>query len=147
MDKLRRVLSGNDSPDEESGIMSQVILDEQFHHIDLEPFILFFQLDDATTLSWSTRLKGFLACFIIGILLSFLGSFALFLNKGLAVFAVFYTLGNITSMLSTCFLMGPMKQIQKMFAPTRLVATILVLVSIIFTLISALKVRCKYFIF
>lgn len=30
MDKLRRVLSGNDSPDEESGIMSQVILDENF---------------------------------------------------------------------------------------------------------------------
>lgn len=99
-----------------------------------------FQLDDATTLSWSTRLKGFLACFIVGVLLSFLGSFALFLNKGLTVFAIFYTLGNVTSMLSTCFLMGPFKQIQKMFAPTRLVATIVVLVSILFTLLAALKV-------
>lgn len=43
-------------------------------------------------------------------------------------------------MLSTCFLMGPIKQIQKMFAPTRLVATIVVMISIILTLISALKV-------
>ncbi|XP_018570892.1 vesicle transport protein SFT2A [Anoplophora glabripennis] len=118
MDKLRRVLSGNESPDEESGIMSQ--------------------LDDASTLSWSTRIKGFLICFIIGILLSFLGSFALFLNRGLTVFAVFYTLGNVVSILSTCFLMGPFNQIKKMFASTRLIATIIVLVSFTMTLLSAL---------
>ncbi|XP_023026605.1 vesicle transport protein SFT2B [Leptinotarsa decemlineata] len=118
MDKLRRVLSGNDSADEESGIMAQ--------------------LDGASTFSWSTRIKGFLACFIVGILLSFLGSFALFLHKGLTVFAVFYTLGNITSILSTCFLMGPFNQIKKMFAPNRCIATILVIVSFTLTLISAL---------
>ncbi|CAH1154633.1 unnamed protein product [Phaedon cochleariae] len=118
MDKLKRVLSGNDSPDEESGIMSQ--------------------FDDGATFSWSTRIKGFLACFIVGILLSFLGSFALFLHRGLPVFAVFYTLGNITSIASTCFLMGPFNQIKKMFAPTRYIATILVLVSFILTLVSAL---------
>ncbi|CAH1109301.1 unnamed protein product [Psylliodes chrysocephalus] len=118
MDKLKRVLSGNDSPDEESGIMSQ--------------------LDDAATLSWSTRLKGFLACFIVGILLTFLGSFALFLNRGLPVFAVFYTLGNVTSLLSTCFLMGPVNQVKKMFASNRYIATILVIVSFVLTLISAL---------
>lgn len=101
-------------------------------------------MDDAATLSWSTRLKGFLACFIVGILLSILGSFALFLHKGLTVFAVFYTLGNITSMLSTCFLMGPLNQIQKMFAPTRLVATILVMVSLVLTLLSALVVSYNF---
>ncbi|VEN62833.1 unnamed protein product [Callosobruchus maculatus] len=117
MDKLRRVLSGNDSPDEESGIMSQ--------------------LDDASTLSWSTRIRGFLICFIIGILLSFLGSFALFLHRGLRVFAVFYTLGNIVSMLSTCFLMGPCNQVKKMFASTRYIATILVFVMFILTIIAA----------
>ncbi|EFA07753.1 vesicle transport protein SFT2B [Tribolium castaneum] len=118
MDKLRRVLGGNDSPDEESGIMSQ--------------------LNETTTLSWSTRLKAFLFCFILGILLSFLGSFALFLNGGLSVFAVFYTLGNILSMASTCFLMGPFNQIKKMFASTRAIATVLVIASFILTLVSAL---------
>ncbi|XP_028131752.1 vesicle transport protein SFT2B isoform X2 [Diabrotica virgifera virgifera] len=102
---------------------------------------IFDQLDDATTLSWSTRLKGFLACFIIGILLSFLGSFALFLNRGLPVFAVFYTLGNVTSLLSTCFLMGPFKQVKKMFASNRYIATILVLVAFVLTLISALVLK------
>lgn len=126
MDKLRRVLGGNDSPDEESGIMSQ--------------------LNETTTLSWSTRLKAFLFCFILGILLSFLGSFALFLSRGLSVFAVFYTLGNILSMASTCFLMGPFNQIKKMFASTRPIATILVIASFILTLIAALVVSLSLFL-
>ncbi|CAH0563901.1 unnamed protein product [Brassicogethes aeneus] len=121
MDKLKRVLNGNDSPDEESGIMSQ--------------------LNDSATLSWSTRLKGFLACFIIGILLSFLGSFALFFAKGLKTFAIFYTLGNVVSMASTCFLMGPFNQIQKMFASTRAIATIIVIASFILTLVAALALK------
>ncbi len=34
----------------------------------------FLQISDATTLSWSTRIKGFIICFIIGILLSILVS-------------------------------------------------------------------------
>ncbi|KAK0182141.1 hypothetical protein PV327_000306 [Microctonus hyperodae] len=119
MDKLRRALSGNDQCDEESGIMSQIM--------------------DETTLSWSTRIKGFAICFVIGILLSFLGSFALFLHKGLTVFAVFYTLGNIVSLASTCFLMGPVNQMKKMFASTRIIATFLVLISIALTLLAALE--------
>ncbi|KAF5295176.1 hypothetical protein FQR65_LT10564 [Abscondita terminalis] len=118
MDKLKRVLRGDEQPDEESGIMSQ--------------------FNESTTLSWSTRIKGFLICFIIGILLSLLGSFALFLNRGLTVFAVFYTLGNILSLLSTCFLMGPFNQIKKMFASTRVIATVIVLASFVLTLVSAI---------
>ncbi|KAK9746366.1 Got1/Sft2-like family [Popillia japonica] len=118
MDKLRRFLGGDDgSPDEESGIMAQ--------------------FSENTTFSWSTRIKGFLICFITGILLSFLGSFALFLN-GIKIFAVLYTIGNILSLASTCFLMGPLNQVKKMFAETRAIATILVIVSLTMTLISAL---------
>ncbi|XP_063977682.1 vesicle transport protein SFT2A isoform X2 [Diachasmimorpha longicaudata] len=118
MDKLRRALSGQEQCDEESGIMTQVM--------------------NETTLSWSTRIKGFAICFVVGILLSFLGSFALFLHKGLKVFAVFYTLGNIVSLASTCFLMGPVNQLKKMFAATRIIATVLVFVSIAMTLYSAI---------
>ncbi|XP_022903472.1 vesicle transport protein SFT2A [Onthophagus taurus] len=119
MDKLRKFLSGDDtSPDEESGIMSQ--------------------FSENTTFSWSTRIKGFLICFIVGILLSFLGSFALFFNGGLKLFAIFYTLGNITSMASTCFLMGPFNQFKRMFAETRIIATIIVLLSLALTLMAAL---------
>ncbi|XP_014298739.1 vesicle transport protein SFT2A isoform X2 [Microplitis demolitor] len=119
MDKLRRALSGHDQCDEESGIMTQI--------------------SDGTTLSWSTRIKGFAICFIIGILLSFLGSFALFLHKGLTVFAVFYTLGNIVSLMSTCFLMGPVNQLKKMFASTRIIATLIVILALIMTLYAAIK--------
>lgn len=105
------------------------------------------QLNETTTLSWSTRLKGFLFCFIVGILLSFLGSFALFLSKGLSVFAVLYTLGNIISIASTCFLMGPFNQFKKMFASTRAIATVVVIVSFTCTLLAALWVFIITFIY
>ncbi|XP_076663466.1 vesicle transport protein SFT2B isoform X2 [Andrena cerasifolii] len=121
MDKLRRALSGNDQCDEESGIIGQVM--------------------DQNTLSWSTRIKGFAICFIVGILCSFLGSFALFLHRGLTVFAVFYTLGNGISITSTCFLMGPCNQLKKMFAPTRIIATVLVFATIALTLFAALHLK------
>ncbi|XP_019331943.1 vesicle transport protein SFT2B isoform X2 [Alligator mississippiensis] len=106
MDKLKRVLSGQDA--EESSGMSEVM--------------------DATTLSWGTRMKGFIACFAIGVLCSILGTCLLWVpRKGLILFAVFYTLGNIASIGSTVFLMGPMKQLKRMFEPTRLIATIIML--------------------
>lgn len=126
-------------------------------------------MTDNSSLSWSTRIKGFCICFIVGIVLSLLGSMSLFLNLGIRKFAVFYTLGNITSMarfinrllfyyvvfslsvfnflpteFSTCFLMGPVKQMKKMFSDTRLFATILVLLSIIMTIICAVVVSENY---
>lgn len=99
-----------------------------------------FQINEASTLSWSTRIKGFAVCFVVGILLTLLGSFALFFHAGLRTFAVFYTLGNILSMASTCFLMGPLKQMRTMFASTRVIATCLVVFSLIMTLVAALVV-------
>lgn len=105
----------------------------------------YFQINEGATFSWSTRIKGFLVCFIIGILLSFLGSFALFFHKGLSVFAVFYTLGNVVSIASTCFLMGPFNQFKKMFASTRIIATIIVIVSFGMTLFAALYVSNHIF--
>ncbi|XP_076205614.1 vesicle transport protein SFT2B isoform X2 [Aptenodytes patagonicus] len=106
MDKLKRVLSGRDA--EEPSGLAEVI--------------------DATSLGWGTRVKGFIACFAIGCLCSLLGSCLLWVpRKGLTLFAVFYTLGNIASIGSTLFLMGPMKQLKRMFEPTRLIATIVML--------------------
>ncbi|XP_067647291.1 vesicle transport protein SFT2B [Eurosta solidaginis] len=122
MDKLRRVLNGNDStPEEESSIITQI--------------------NEMSTLSWSTRIRGFCICFVLGIVLTFLGSLALFLHRGIVIFAVFYTLGNIISMTSTCFLMGPVNQIKKMFSSTRLIATCIVLVSIAMTFVAAVMLH------
>ncbi|KAL3972200.1 mTERF domain-containing protein, mitochondrial [Sarotherodon galilaeus] len=115
MDKLRRVLSGRED-NEELGLTAQVL--------------------DASTLSYSTRVKWFVICFAAGILCSILGTALLFLPNGLKLFAVFYTLGNIAALASTCFLMGPLKQLKRMFEPTRLIATIVVLLCLVLTLCS-----------
>uniref|UniRef100_A0A4W5RLB9 Vesicle transport protein n=1 Tax=Hucho hucho TaxID=62062 RepID=A0A4W5RLB9_9TELE len=53
------------------------------------------QVLDASTLSYSTRLKWFVICFVSGILCSILGTALLFLPNGTKLFAVFYTLGNL----------------------------------------------------
>ncbi|KAK7494799.1 hypothetical protein BaRGS_00013926 [Batillaria attramentaria] len=120
MDKLKRVLSG-DEEDEDRSIVTQV--------------------SDASTLSWSTRIKLFAICFVLGAGLSILGSCLLFMKNGLTIFAILYTLGNLLSLASTCFLMGPCNQIKKMFAKTRVIATILVFVMMILTLVCALAVK------
>lgn len=126
MDKLRRALSGDDnqqnSPDEETGFAAQ--------------------FRDATTLGWTTRIKGFAICFGLGFLFSILGAFFLAIpGKGLRLFALFYSIGNITSMASTCFLMGPWKQLKKMFNSTRILATITALLFLVLTLVSALVLK------
>ncbi|XP_053900450.1 vesicle transport protein SFT2B [Malaclemys terrapin pileata] len=116
MDKLKRVLNGQDA--EEQGGLGEIV--------------------DTTSLSWGTRVKGFIACFALGVLCSVLGTCLLWVpRRGLVLFAVFYTLGNIASLGSTFFLMGPMRQLKRMFEPTRLIATIVMLLCLILTLCSA----------
>nr|XP_033798301.1 vesicle transport protein SFT2B isoform X2 [Geotrypetes seraphini] len=106
MDKLKKVLSGQD--EEDRGGLAEVV--------------------DASSLSWGTRIKGFIACFVAGVLFSFLGVGLLWVpRKGTTLFAVFYTLGNVASLGSTIFLMGPLKQLKRMFEATRLIATIVML--------------------
>ncbi|TKS85412.1 Vesicle transport protein SFT2A SFT2 domain-containing protein 1 [Collichthys lucidus] len=77
MDKLRRVLSGQEE-NEELGLTAQIL--------------------DASSLSYSTRVKWFVICFAGGILCSILGSALLFLPNGIKLFAVFYTLGNVAAL-------------------------------------------------
>uniref|UniRef100_A0A452SJL7 Vesicle transport protein n=1 Tax=Ursus americanus TaxID=9643 RepID=A0A452SJL7_URSAM len=116
MDKLKKVLSGQDT--EDRGGLAEVV--------------------EASSLSWGTRIKGFIACFATGIVCSLLGTLLLWVpRKGLYLFAVFYTFGNIASIGSTVFLMGPMKQLKRMFEPTRLIATVMVLLCFALTLCSA----------
>jgi len=119
MDKLRRALSGQlplEEEEEERGVLDQVL--------------------DSSTLSWSTRIKGFAACFTLGFVFSLLSTFLMFLPGGLTIFVVLYTLGNLMALGSTCFLMGPMKQLEKMFAATRAVASVVMLLSLVLTFVA-----------
>ncbi|CAG2242198.1 Vesicle transport protein SFT2A,Vesicle transport protein SFT2B [Mytilus edulis] len=120
MDKLKKALSGDDG-DEEQGIVTQ--------------------FSDATKLSWETRIKGFVICFVLGVVLSILATALLFMKNGLVIFAVLYTFGNVLALASTCFLMGPLNQLKKMFAKTRIIATILVLVMFVLTLVCAFALK------
>ncbi|KAF9310640.1 hypothetical protein BGZ91_007041 [Linnemannia elongata] len=102
-------------------------------------------MDDSNPLSCFTlnrtqRLYGFGICFILGFVISILSTLAL-ATAQLALFAVFFTLGNIISLLSTTFLIGPGKQIKTMFAPVRMVASIVFLAMIVATLIVAFTIQ------
>ncbi|VDL99597.1 unnamed protein product [Schistocephalus solidus] len=93
------------------------------------------------SLSWSTRLKGFACCFGLGVLLSFLGNLFLWIpHTGLKLFALFYTLGNLFSLTSSFFLMGPVQQCKRMFAETRIIAAVLVILFMVLTIVSAVVV-------
>uniref|UniRef100_A0A3P8XBA1 Vesicle transport protein n=1 Tax=Esox lucius TaxID=8010 RepID=A0A3P8XBA1_ESOLU len=109
MDKLKKVLSGQDGNNDDGDI--------------------FQAANQASTLGWGNRMKGFIACFVLGVLFSILGTCFLWIPRvGLILFAVLYTLGNIASLCSTMFLMGPLNQLKKMCAKERALATAVMLV-------------------
>lgn len=90
------------------------------------------------TVSWSIRLKGFIGCIVFGILVSLLGWISLWLNDDLIMFLVLSTIGNLTSLCSSFFLTGPMKQLGKMFEKKRIVATIVMFTFIVLTIVAAI---------
>uniref|UniRef100_A0A3P9HMZ5 Vesicle transport protein n=1 Tax=Oryzias latipes TaxID=8090 RepID=A0A3P9HMZ5_ORYLA len=115
MDKLKRVLSGQDEGSTDGG-----------------------DILEASTLAWGTRMKGFIICFVLGTLLSILGTCLLWIpGFGLIVFAVLYSVGNISALASTMFLMGPLRQVKKMCAKERALATVIMLVCLVLTLCAA----------
>ncbi|XP_060774777.1 SFT2 domain containing 2b [Neoarius graeffei] len=117
MDKLKKVLSGQDGNDDLNVLQAA---------------------GDATTLGWGTRVKAFIACFVFGVVCSILGSCLLWVpRRGLILFAVFYTFGNVASLLSTMFLMGPWKQLKRMCDKTRALATAVMIICLVLTLCSA----------
>ncbi|KAJ8246996.1 hypothetical protein GJAV_G00257590 [Gymnothorax javanicus] len=118
MDKLKKVLSGQDGHDDDINILQAA--------------------NEASRLGWGTRVKGFIACFALGVVCSVLGACMLWLPRiGIVLFVVFYTLGNFASLTSTMFLMGPVKQLKKMCEKTRALATGIMLTCFALTLCAA----------
>uniref|UniRef100_H2YFZ3 Vesicle transport protein n=1 Tax=Ciona savignyi TaxID=51511 RepID=H2YFZ3_CIOSA len=121
MDSLRRVLNGQEEEDEESQLFGNVTGGGD---------------SMCPSLSWETRIKGFVICCVIGILLSIIGSITLFFG-GLVSFALLYSCGTLVALGSTLFLRGPLSQLKSMFKETRIFASITMIVMIILTLCSA----------
>lgn len=83
-------------------------------------------------------MKGFAVCFVLGIVSSILGSCMLWVPRvGLAVFAVLYSVGNLSALASTMFLIGPCRQLKTMFAKERALATVIMGVCLALTLCAA----------
>ncbi|KAG0244636.1 Vesicle transport protein [Actinomortierella wolfii] len=95
------------------------------------------------SLTRTQRLYGFGICFIVGFLISILSTISLATGL-IGLFAVFFTLGNIISLFSTAFLIGPMRQLKTMFAPVRMIASIVYIVTMILTLIVAFTLRSPF---
>ena len=76
-------------------------------------------------MTYTQRLIGCAACILLGFILSMGSLFRLtqLLLGNPTPFAVMYSLGNILSMSSTCFLFGPVAQAKKMCAITRIATT------------------------
>jgi hypothetical protein len=86
-------------------------------------------------LSYTQRIWGFGICFSLGMIISIMSSF-LVLNP--VKFALPYSFGNILSLLSTGFLVGPKRQCKYACAPSRVVAFLIYIGCVIATLVSAL---------
>ncbi|KNE58719.1 hypothetical protein AMAG_04270 [Allomyces macrogynus ATCC 38327] len=86
------------------------------------------------------RLIGFGLCFVVGAVVSGL-SFICLTMGNIPGWAIMYTAGNITSLMSTSFWTGFSAQFKKMFDPTRRIASSIFLGSMVTTLIIALKTR------
>ena len=90
-------------------------------------------------MSYQQRIGGCLFFMILGFILS-LGSLTRILQLltgNPTPFALMYTIGNIVSISSTCFLYGPWTQAKKMFSRTRMVTTGVYLFFLGFTLFLA----------
>ena len=93
-------------------------------------------------LSYSARLGGFAITFMLGVLLSLtsFSSFGSVLLGNPGPWAFKYTLGNVFSISSYCFLVGPARQCSGMFAAERRLYTLLYLG----TLSTTLFCVCAY---
>uniref|UniRef100_A0A7S0LDK2 Vesicle transport protein n=1 Tax=Coccolithus braarudii TaxID=221442 RepID=A0A7S0LDK2_9EUKA len=103
------------------------------------------------TLTYRQRMMGFLVCFAFGSImtLSALSSLGGLLIGNAGPFAFKYTVGNLLSIGSSSFLVGPQKQCRDMLAPERATASLIYIVTLFLTLWSCfyLKVQILTFLF
>jgi hypothetical protein len=91
-------------------------------------------------MSYKQRLLGFASCLAVGFCLTF-GSFfrmVQLVGGNPVPFVLFYSLGNVISLLGSFFLWGPLAQLKSMFEGVRVVATVVYLASLVLTLAVAL---------
>lgn len=91
-------------------------------------------------LSWESRMYCFIGSFISGLIMGVVALLNLWLLK-ITSFAILYTFCNIFLLFSSLFLVGPMRQLKMLTAKTRLVAFSVYIITLILTLIIAIKTQ------
>ena len=86
------------------------------------------------TMSKTQRLYGAISCMALGAVVSFLSTITFWGGKKhLSQFAVLYSVGNVLSMCSSGFIIGPCRQLKVMCMPVRREACCVYLISLVLT--------------
>jgi hypothetical protein len=96
--------------------------------------------DLCPSLTFQQRLYGFGGCLVLGIVFAIM-SWISFMTTNFVMFAIMITMSNISSISASLFLAGPTKQLKSMFEETRLIATIVYLVSMVLTIFVAVVLK------
>ena len=99
------------------------------------------------SLSFKQRIMGFIVCAALGAAFGFL-SFIIILSAthSPARFAIPYSISILCLILSTFFLIGPLKQLKVMFHKTRVITSIVLLVSIAMVIFSAFIFKSAFLV-
>jgi len=98
------------------------------------------EFNEATTLSYKNRFYGFGICLGVSLIFFFFSILSVYLLQFIA-FGALYTIGNVCLLGSSLFLIGPMRQLKMMFNPVRLIATLIYLGALAFTLFVAITTK------
>ncbi|KAK4567273.1 hypothetical protein RGQ29_003187 [Quercus rubra] len=121
-------------------IVGMEVDEEQQEEESSSSFAFMDDFNRNCTLSTKQRLYGFAICFVAGLTCTLL-SMLVFFNP--IKFGMTFTMGNLLSLGSTAFLIGPKRQVTMMLDPVRIYATALYLASMIIALFCALYVHNK----
>merc|ERR1712157_521403 len=119
------------------GLMSPAVAEEEDEEDSQVPGGLDDLSELCPKLTFKQRIIGFISCFTLGYLITFC-SFSRFIElvEGNPYpFIIFYTVGNILSLLASTFLCGPQGQFKSMFHETRRCVSIVYLTTLSATII------------
>lgn len=125
-----KMLVGMEAEDEESAPVAAGTSDSFSHYMD--------EFNRQCTLTTKQRFYGFVICLVSGLTCVLL-SMLVFFNP--IKFGITFTFGNLLSLGSTAFLIGPKRQVTMMLDPVRIYATAIYLASMIIALFCAFYVH------
>jgi len=93
------------------------------------------------SLTYKQRVMGAASCLALGLVIDLFATMALFMGRAhVADYAILYTLGNMTAICGSGFLVGPARQAKVMCEPVRRVACTIYLCTMVATVVVAVTV-------